>query len=67
MLKLYRERIAVCCENYTKYIVCGKNGEFLSIKLLVRILGTVIRKEQTKFILNNRSQVLIQVMNSFLC
>jgi hypothetical protein len=39
---LYREIIAVCSEIHTKHIntVCGQNTEFVSVKLVVRILTT---------------------------
>jgi len=39
---LYREIIAVCSEIHTKHTntVCGQNGEFLNVKLVVRIVTT---------------------------
>ena len=37
---LYREIIAVCSENHTKHInaLCGKNVEFVNVKLVVHIV-----------------------------
>jgi len=41
---LYSEIIAVCSEIRTKHIntLCGQNVELLNVKLLVRIVTTVL-------------------------
>jgi len=38
----YRKIIAVCSQSQTKHIntLCGQNVEFLSVKLVVRIVTT---------------------------
>jgi hypothetical protein len=39
---LYREIMVVQCENYTKHIncLCGKDSQFLVLKMAVGALGT---------------------------
>jgi len=41
---LYREIIAVCSQIHTEHIntVCGQNVELLKVKLVVRIVTTVL-------------------------
>jgi len=41
---LHREIIAVCSQIHTKHIntLCGQNGEFLNVKIVVRIVTTLL-------------------------
>jgi hypothetical protein len=41
---LYREIIAVCSQIHTKHIntLCGQNVELMNIKLVVRLVTTVL-------------------------
>ena len=42
---LYREIIALCSQIHTKHIntLCGQNVEFVSVKLAVHVMTTVLQ------------------------